>query len=151
MTTEAQRTDELPEDKREIELSGTPTRGNGTESFSCPLKKEDARGVGISRRLWLIQSTLLHTVLSHTLILRKPVVTLCACHVHGLNTKVKYCVLNAEDKVIMCLPIAPEPYAGAVNPKLNESNLSLTKSIGREKRTNTGNRSTGDSTQRKKL
>jgi hypothetical protein len=107
-------TEESTADKGIIVSSGQVTRGNGNESFFCQRSREVVHGADVSQ-VWLpIPRTVKLTVHLITSILPRQGVILCACHVPGLNTEVRSCVLDAEGKVITVHRMMS---VGTVNPK----------------------------------
>ena len=125
----ARPTGESTEDKPKTGSSGQQNRGDSTEPFFCPKHREDARGAEISLISWLIPQASTTEMLSFTSTLSKRDATLCVCRVIEPSLQVKCCVLDADGKVIMYLPLLPGRFVGTVSPPKKGNDSSSTKNI----------------------
>lgn len=93
---------ELPIDRQRTELSGRPSHGSCGDSFFSHTRRTgaDAFGVAISRLLSNMTIGL-STEQKHILTSLPPDASLCACPATELNGVIRFCVLDAEGKVII--------------------------------------------------
>ena len=126
MTMDHRTTEELTDDKERTELFGPLTLGSGNALCFCPLKREVVHGAEIYQAWSPIPKTVKHTAHLITSILPRPGATLCACHVQGLNTEVRSCVLDAAGNIITVHRVMS---VGTVCPKMNVNNSSTEKNI----------------------
>jgi len=114
MIMDHQRTEKSTDGNLTTGSSGQLNLGSSGDCFSCPRHREVASGAGIFRQSWLIRPDHLLTALPIILTSGKPDVTLCVCLAPEPSTGVRFCVLDAEGKVITVLP---ETCVGTANRK----------------------------------
>jgi len=144
----ARTTSESTDDKQPIKSSGRPSRGCSFELCSCPLHREVASGAAIFPK-WLpiLRDLTTGADCATTSTLSRQAVTLCACRATGQNFREKFCVLDADNKVIIA---HRETFAGAASRKRNERTSSTGKNSDNESKTATTKKGAGSTTPEKK-